>query len=195
METLPSGLTFIAVGSALVLVFGGLIFARLILSCVSSRRARTTALSSRDDELYNYDPELFAKSKNISAPSVYSFGSSSTMNYLGSQTTVDHINPGTQGGKTYWNSVTRASRSSLFISPTELLTLGISNFGDSVYDNVDNSPIDSPSTAYFDQVSNNQIPPKHKRPPSVYMEKLFDDSLSLHSDTSSENYDHVHEKV
>lgn len=193
IANLPTGSTFIAVGAVFGLIVLGIILAWMITFCVSSKRAKDAKMTTANNDYYEYDPSVFNHKKNYSQ-SVYSLGSTSTLNVLGSQTSLE--NTGTKGGRTYRNALARASRSSLFISPTEMLSLPmmIGSAGpvqNSYYDS--ESPIESPSTAYFDQVSNN-IPKekKQQRPPSVYMEKLFDDCLS---DSSSDRFDFTDEKV
>lgn len=188
IETLPSGTTFIAVGSVLGLVFSVLILTRLIMSCVSSRRARKGNMMQNQQQEFDYDPTLFQEKdlkKHTSRASIYSLGSTSTLNVLGSQASMEQmIAPSGRSLRTAL--MNNNSRASMFISPTEMLvnqhlySRSQEDHGYSSYD----SPIESPSTAAYTTPSleparNDQRRPS--RPPSVFMEQLFDDEQSINS--------------
>jgi hypothetical protein len=195
METLPSELVFIIVGVVLGLLFLSLFLTRFIMWYCSSRAAKNS-VSLTQDSMGEYDPSIFQK-KHMANHSVYSVSSFSTN--VGSMSSVDLVGSTTCQGRSYRNAFTRGSRSSLFISPTELLTMGAVG-QNGTYLSWDKSPIESPQTSYAPSscdpsscdldlerdrhAMNNR---NTKRPPSVYMEKMLDDDLT--DDSSAQSFD------
>lgn len=124
----------------------------------------------------------------------------SRISVLGSQS-LDDLSIGMEGqGRSYRNAVTKASRSSMFISPTtQLLALGgldTKDSGSASYLNFDNSPIESPQTVYTQSTYDVELDReraalrnKHRRPPSVHMEKMFDDDLTTDASSTETSYD------
>lgn len=212
--TLPSELVFIVVGAVLGAFFISILLARMIIWYRSSNKAKK-AHPFIVNTLPDPDPSLFHDKKSI-APSIYSLNSSSTINVLGSASTEDLlVNSGAQG-RSYRTALARASRSSLFISPTEMIALADYDKPDNSYLNWDNSPIESPQTANFtSQSTPSTLDPEKdpgtitghmwkttgtpKRPPSVHMEMMFDDDLKdfiTTSDSSeSSSIEDLNEKV
>lgn len=197
IETLPKGTTFIAVGGVLGLLFSVLFLTRLIMSCISSKNAKKGIFGNQEEQehpRFDYDPSLFHRSelkKNYTRTSIYSLGSGSTLNVLGSQATMEQM-VAPSGRSLRSALMNNKSRASLFISPTEMLAnqqiYGGFDSPESIYFS-QNSPIESPATAayanstpapsVFDRSTNdinrgfeNKRP---SRPPSVFMEQLFDD--------------------
>lgn len=191
METLPSELVFIIVGIVLGLLFLGLFLTRFIMWYCSSRAAKNS-VSLTQASMTEYDPSILQK-KHMANHSVYSVSSISTN--VGSMSSVDILGSTTCQGRSYRNALTRGSRSSLFISPTELLTME-----NATYLSWDNSPIESPQTSHAPSNSdpsscglglerdrramNNR---NTRRPPSVYMEKMLDDDLT--DESSAQSFD------
>ena len=212
--TLPSQLVFIVVGAVLGAFFISIILARMIIWHRSSNKAKK-AHPFIVNSLPDPDPSLFHDKKSI-APSIYSLNSSSTINVLGSVSTEDLlVNSGAQG-RSYRTALARASRSSLFISPTEMIALADYEKPDDSYLSWDNSPIESPQTANFTlQSTPSTLDPEKdagniaghmwkttgtpKRPPSVHMEMMFDDDLKDFINTSnssdSSSIEDLNEKV
>lgn len=197
IETLPKGTTFIAVGGVLALLFSVLFLVRVIMSCLSSRNAKKGIFASdqqQEHPRFDYDPSLFQRNelkKNYTRTSVYSLGSGSTLNVLGSQASMEQMVA--PSGRSLRNALmNNNSRASLFISPTEMLAnqqiYGGFDSPESIYFS-QNSPIESPATAayanttpaasMFDVKSTSDINHgsnrRPSRPPSVFMDQLFDD--------------------
>jgi hypothetical protein len=195
METLPSELVFIIVGVVLGLLFLGLFLTRLIMWYCSSRAAKNS-VSLTQASMMEYDPSIFQK-KHMANHSVYSVSSISTN--VGSMSSVDLLGSTTCQGRSYRNALTRGSRSSLFISPTELLTMGAVG-QNGTYLSWDNSPIESPQTSYapsscdpsscdleLERDRRTMSNRNSRRPPSVYMEKMLDDDLT--DESSAQSFD------
>jgi len=191
MATLPQGTTFIAVGGVLGVVFSVLIVTRLIMAFISFQAAKKGKMAQNQQKEFDYDPSLFQEKdlkKHTSRASIYSLGSTSTLNVLGSQASMEQmIAPSGRSLRTAL--MNNNSRASMFISPTEMLAnqhiYNNRGFEDQGYLSYD-SPIESPSTgAYthtpthstFDnlQDANRDGRKVKSRPPSVFMEQLFDD--------------------
>ncbi|KAH3669014.1 hypothetical protein WICMUC_005113 [Wickerhamomyces mucosus] len=193
INTLPEGMTFIAVGSVLGLIFFILVITRCVRYYFYSTIAKTSNINNLQDN-YDYDQKLFSEKQNINT-SVHSLSSNSSINILDSRMSTENLLQPSGGGKTYRNAISRSARNSLFISPTELISISQKKV---LNDNTqyENSPIESPQTVH----SNNhplyqefETYNKRKRTPSVYMEKLLDDDLSI---PSSYDFDsNVHENV
>lgn len=207
---LPSGTTFIAVGGVLGLVFSALIFTRVLMACISSNRAKKGNMMQNQPQEFDYDPTLFPEKslmKNTSRAFVYSLGSTSTLNVLGSQASMEQlIAPGGRSLRTAL--MNNNSRASMFISPTEVLVnqqLYGRSHEDNGYFSYD-SPIESPSTGAYahstpslgdlPQEQTRQDPRKRSRPPSVFMEQLFNDEQSIQDNSENGHYDNdAHNRV
>ncbi|KAH3681525.1 hypothetical protein WICPIJ_007506 [Wickerhamomyces pijperi] len=209
-ETLPEGLTFIVIGSVAGLIFIILLLARWINKVRSQRQAEKANLENRDS-FYLYDHSIFDQKLNIGqttpgSASIYSLSSNSTVHLLNKQQSMEQlIQTGNRNqGKSYRNTISRSSRASMFISPTEVIGMAQNHTGtpfsavsDKSFIDLDNSPIDAPEYAYVpgsqsvldfpaaDEV--NYLQKKMKRPPSLYMEQLLNDNSS--DDGSFINYD------
>lgn len=182
------GLPFIVVGAFFGFVLLALFIARFIFWCVSARATRKS-IDTTESKDYNYDPSIFKEvplNKMNYSHSVYSLSSQSTLNVLASTASFDNLATQTQG-RTYRDAVTRASRNSLFISPTEMLQLNqYETPGGAGYLSNYDSPIDSPITPT--NYSAREYKKRTSRPPSVYMDKMLDDDLDdfdMSSDSGS----------
>lgn len=178
IETLPSELVFIVVGASLGVLLVGLFSARLH-TWVKSNRAARNASKLPDSNTPYYDPGVITKKMS---PSVYSLGSGSTLAVStlappGSRSSVDMLIP--DQGRSYRSTAASHSRASLFVSPTQLLT-GLQP----TYLNCDNSPIESPQSLSFDLDKERSKTPR--RPPSVYMDQMFDDDLESYESGADE---------
>ncbi|CCH41927.1 putative membrane protein [Wickerhamomyces ciferrii] len=205
---LPYGTTFIAFGGVLGLIFFGLMFTRVIYWCLSNKHAKEANQMNKVTE-FDYDPSLFQEkglTKHTSRASIYSLGSTSTLNVLGSQASMEQMVA--PSGRSFRTALMNNNpRNSLFISPTELLaTQQLNNFqrledvgGYAAFE----SPIDSPYTPNFGHQTTSSIDTDHTRekkskparPPSVYMEQLFDDEASIRSDNNQSYTFDAHNRV
>ncbi|SCU79485.1 LANO_0A06414g1_1 [Lachancea nothofagi CBS 11611] len=190
----PSGTVFVIVGSIMGFVGVVILVTWISLAVKAWCSARREYKSQAAQTMYQADPFMFhsndsdteysdgsdhsdvsekvLKTRGSTRPSIYSLGSQSTLNLL---------QRGTQTGAV----ASSAHRNSMFISPTEImknttngksiLSLGTPTSEQSNFSSpVQNTEILGKADPLYQLVYGEQ---RSYRPPSVHLEKMFDDDL------------------
>ncbi|SCU81769.1 LAMI_0B07602g1_1 [Lachancea mirantina] len=196
----PNGTVFIAVGSSLGFLALACGLAWAVLACKSWRSACKEQQMQALESKRQTDPFMFytndyvdsdsnssrgsdvseraLKTRLSARPSIYSLGSTSTLNLLQKHAAVAGS---ATGPATVPTPSLNPNRASMFVSPTELMqnhtharsafTLGDSSAGSSAM-NTPTLPINVVDAA---NAQKDRQPQQSFRPPSVHLEKLFDD--------------------